>query len=208
MKVQVDPSHYLKGYDTKERFISYWYQINEVLKLSPKNILEIGIGNSFVSNYLTKYEIDLITLDFDKRLGPDVVASVIDIPFKNESFEIVVCYEVLEHIPFEFFQRALTEMYQIAKKFVILSLPDYSRVYRVHIEIPKYGEIRKLIRSPKQKMPEYPFCGQHYWEIGLEGYPLQKIIDNIKRIGFNVNKTYRLFEFPYHRFFILAKWLN
>ena len=48
-KTQVAPDHYFnKSYDTKERFISYWRQINEIIKLGPNRVLEIGIGNGFV----------------------------------------------------------------------------------------------------------------------------------------------------------------
>jgi hypothetical protein len=57
LKPQVEPAHYLKSYDTKGRFISYWHQIDEIFKLSPENVLEIGIGNRFVSDYLKKLKI-------------------------------------------------------------------------------------------------------------------------------------------------------
>ena len=53
MKPQVEPNHYFnESYNSKERFISYWHQINEIIKLKPKKVLEIGIGNGFVSKYL------------------------------------------------------------------------------------------------------------------------------------------------------------
>ena len=49
------------------------------------------------------------------------------------------------------------------------------------------------------------FDGEHYWEIGKAGYPLNKIIKDIQKTGFKIEKTYRIFENPYHRFFILKK---
>ena len=49
MNLQVEPNHYFNEfYDSKERWISYWHQINEIIKLNPKKVLEIGIGNGFV----------------------------------------------------------------------------------------------------------------------------------------------------------------
>ncbi len=75
---QVHPNHYLnKSYDSKVRFISYWHQINEIIKLKPKSVLEIGIGNGFVSKYLKERKLDIITLDIDKRLNPDVVGNIL-----------------------------------------------------------------------------------------------------------------------------------
>ena len=49
------------------------------------------------------------------------------------------------------------------------------------------------------------FDGEHYWEIGKAGYPLSKIINEIQKVGFRVEKTYRVFENPYHRFLLLRK---
>ena len=42
---QVPKEHYSNNYDNVFRFISYYYQIDLAIKLKPKNILEIGIGN-------------------------------------------------------------------------------------------------------------------------------------------------------------------
>lgn len=49
---QVEPDHYYDNYDWKGRFCSYWHQINEIIELGPNRVLEIGIGNGFVSKYL------------------------------------------------------------------------------------------------------------------------------------------------------------
>jgi len=40
---------------------------------------------------------------------------------------------------------------------------------------------------------------------GNAGYPLQKVTGEIRSAGFEVKKTYRVFEMPYHRFFVLTK---
>ena len=206
MKPQVKPNHYFnKSYDTKERFISYWHQINEIIKLNPKTVLEIGIGNGFVSKYLKERKVNILTIDIDKRLNPDVVGSVLNMPFSEELFDIVACYEVLEHLPFENFSKALFEIFRVSKSYAILSLPDASRVYRVYLQIPKIGIFKRLIPLPRLKNPIHKFDGEHYWEIGKAGYPLSKIIKEIQTAGFRVEKTYRVFENPYHRFFILKR---
>lgn len=203
---QVGPDHYFdKTYDTKERFVSYWHQINEIVKLNPKRVLEIGIGNKFVSKYLRERKINIVTLDIDGRLGPDVVGSVLNIPFSSKSFDVVACYELLEHLPYKEFRSALSEIFRVSVSYAILSLPDASKVYRVYIEIPKVGTFKKMISLPQLRKTVHKFDGQHYWEIGKAGYPLSKIINDIKKVGFKVKKTYRVFEHPYHRFFVLKK---
>jgi len=40
---------------------------------------------------------------------------------------------------------------------------------------------------------------------GRIDYPLSKIFNDIQIAGFKIEKTYRVFENPYHRFFILKK---
>jgi ubiquinone/menaquinone biosynthesis C-methylase UbiE len=206
IKPQVKSNHYFnKTYDTKERFLSYWHQVNEIVRLEPDSVLEIGIGNGFVSKYLKERNVNIATLDFDSNLNPDRVGSVLDIPFEDNSFDVVACYEVLEHLPFKDFDKAIAEIYRVSKTYVILSLPDVNRVYRINVHIPKVGIFQKLIPLPRLKAPTHNFDGEHYWEIGKAGYPLNKIISDIQKSGFEVEKTYRIFENPYHRFFILKK---
>ena len=206
MKPQVEPTHYFnKSYDTKERFIGYWHQVNEIVMLEPDSVIEIGIGSGFISKYLRERDINITTLDFDPNLNPDRVGSVLDIPFEDNFFEVVACYEVLEHLPFENFNKALAEILRVSKSYAVLSLPDASRSYRFDMQIPKIGEIKRLIPLPRLKKLIHNFDGEHYWEIGKAGYPLKRILKDIKKAGFKIKKTYRLFEHPYHRFFILKK---
>ena len=199
--------HYFNtNYDNKERFFSYWHQINEVLSLNAREILEIGKGNGFVSNYLIGRGKRIFTFDIDKNLIPDVVGTVKEIPFCSEAFDVVTCCEVLEHLPYEYFYDALKELYRVSKSYVVLSLPDRSgRAYKFHIQIPTLGEFTSLITIPRLKPIEWKFDGEHYWEIGTSGYSIKKIISQIEKLNFLISKNYRVFDFPYHRILLLEK---
>ena len=50
--------------------------------------------------------------------------------------EMVVAYEVLEHIPWELFAPSLAEMRRVSKKFVGVSLPDRERIFRLQTSFP------------------------------------------------------------------------
>lgn len=200
-----EPTHYYDNYDSKKRFCSYWHQIQEIILLKPTSILEIGIGNGLVSKYLRQKGFNVMTLDIDKRLNPDVEGSVLNVPFSDGAFEIVACYELLEHLPYENFEKALSEIFRVSVSYALLSLPDVNRVYRLYLQISKFREVRKLIPIPRLRRSVHHFNGQHNWEIGKAGYSLSKIINDIIGLGFNIEKTYRVFEMPYHRFFILKK---
>ncbi|MFW6104956.1 MAG: class I SAM-dependent methyltransferase [Chloroflexota bacterium] len=209
MRYQVEPNHYFEVlYDSKPRFISYWHQTNEIINLRAKDVLEIGVGNAFVSKYLKERGLHVITLDIDQRLNPDVAGSVLDMPFMDRSFDVIACYELLEHLPYNYFYNALCEIFRGSKCYAVLSIPDASRVYRLYIQIPKVGILRQLVPLPRFKKPVHKFDGEHYWEIGKAGYPLSTIISDIQKAGFTIERTYRVFEHPYHRFFILRKELS
>lgn len=201
---KLDP-YFNNGYDNKERFSSYWHQINEIIQLKPNNLLEVGIGNGFVARYLKEKGINITTLDIAYALIPDVAGCVLEVPFANDTFDVVACYEVIEHLPYSNFAKALKEIYRVSQRHVILSLPDVTTVYRVNIELPRIKPIKRLIPHPFPRTTNQKFDGYHYWEIGKTGYPLKKIRFDIIRSGFNIIETYRVFECYYHRFFLLDK---
>lgn len=198
-------NNYQFDYDNKERFCSYWHQVNEIISLNPRTILEIGVGTKFVTDYLRKRNFNVTTVDINFSLKPDVIADVLSLPFSAEAFELVSCCEVLEHLPFTNFAQALGEIFRCCQKFAVLSLPDVTRHYRIFITLPKLGTIKKLIEIPQLRPPLHIFSGEHHWEIGKRGYPLARINSAITRAGFTILRTYRVFENPYHRFFILRK---
>ena len=188
-------------YDSKSRWMSYWHHIDEILSLNPQNVLEIGIGNKTVTNYLRNQGIDVITLDLDEELKPDVVGSVLKMPFEDNFFEVVLCAEVLEHLPFEKFEQGLKELKRVTKKCVILSLPHFGHSLKFSFKTPFLKEKKFAIRIP---FPISHIPSEHYWEIVKKGYSLIKIKRIIKNC-FKIQKDFIPFENQYHHFFILEK---
>ena len=196
MKSQVRADHYFENaYDSKERFISYWHRINKIVR-KPQSILEVGIGNGLTSHYLKQRGINLTTLDIDRQLHPDISGSVLNLPFRDGSFDLVTCFEVLEPIPYEKLPQALDELRRVSRRYVILSLPNINRVYPLYFQIPMLDTLKKLVPLPRLRSLQHKFDGEHYWEIGKAGYPLQKILQDVKNAGFDIIKTYRVFEVP------------
>lgn len=203
VQIQVDPSHYDNmNYDSLKRFCSYWHQIYEVISLKPENVLEIGIGNGFVSNYLRKIGLKVTTCDIDYKLNPDIIASVTDLPIDDNRFDVVACFEVLEHIPFPEVYNAIKELARVSKNKVLISVPDSSRRYQFLSQVPKMGVLKFLIPLPRLINKVHVFDGEHYWELSKKGYSLKKFIKLINHCGLEIEKNYRIFENPFHRMFI------
>ena len=202
--LQVQSTHYLTNYNKLPRWNSYWYQIKRALELKPKNILEIGIGDSVVSSYLKRSGIIVSTCDIDKDLRPDLVADVRKLPFNKPCFDLVMCCQVLEHLPFREFIPALGNIRTATKKYVILSLPFYSPFISISIKIAKINPLNFCLRFP---FPVFrnKFDGHHYWEINKRGYSIGKIRKAIRRAGFEILKQGTPPLKGNHYFFILKK---
>lgn len=207
MKVQVNKEHYFKNYDTLPRFISYFYQVDLVKKLEPKKILEIGVGNKTVSNYLKNRGYDITTCDFDKDLKPDIIADIRNLPFKKNSYDLITAYEILEHIPYKDAKKCLKSLSEISKKYVIVSLPYSSIYFEFILRFPLIKKIfKKFSLNFFFRIPLFfkkiEFKGEHYWEIGRRGYSLNKIRKEIKKY-FKIEKEVRPILNDYHYFFVL-----
>lgn len=56
---------------------------------------------------------------------------------------------------------------------------------------------------PCLRPPKYEFDGEYYREIEKVEYPLRKVMSKMRSAGFEIKKTYRVFEIAWHRFFVL-----
>ncbi len=205
------------SYNSKERFNSYWHQIDEIEKLEPENVLEIGVGRGFVAEYLKKYGFDVTTVDLKEWTNPDVIANILKLPFAEESFDVVGAFQILEHLPFEKFEEVISELYYVCRDHVVISVADVRFYFKIDIEFIKFVDSEKLLTLPLNKFLfasklnkilgslEDPKTKSHYWEIGRKDYPMWRIKEKIKSVGFCIEKKYRIFENPYHTMFVLSK---
>lgn len=202
---QADASVYRHEYNTKERLASYWHQVDEVLKFQPRNVLEIGTGSGFTHRALQKEGITAWSLDIALDLGPDIIGSVRALPLADASVDVVVCCQVLEHLPFKYLEESVEELWRVAAKGLVISLPDRERYFR--LSLAAWNRFRNYFwevpRSPSRR--PYVLDPQHYWEIGQGDVGRQDVVRAIRNVTGQEVRTYRVFENPYHRFFIVAK---
>jgi len=197
-------------YDHLARFISYWHQIDEVLKLSGggqnKSILEIGPGNKFLTDYLRKCGLAVRCVDIDQANSPDCVSSAQNLPVRDDSFDLVVAFQVLEHLPFSLFAPSLQEMGRVAREHLLFSVPDARYFFGLNGCLFSAGRLWRLSFSlPRltKRVLDRPKPGGHQWEIGRAGFPLSRIIAQIPD-SLRLKRHYRIPGNPFHHLFILA----
>jgi ubiquinone/menaquinone biosynthesis C-methylase UbiE len=204
ISAQINPDHYVHGYDHRPRWIAYFYQIESVLKLGKRSILEVGPGNGTVSNYLTMSGMNVTTADIDPEHKPSVVASILDLPFPDDQFDVAMACEVLEHIPFEEVPVALKELGRVSKEYVLISVPDVRRtLLHLVLKLPFLSEMAFRIRMMTRKI--HVFNVGHYWEIGKRGYAPSRVRSVIESCGLTVVDEFAPHDAPFFHFFLLRK---
>ena len=207
MPKQVDRSHYeFHPYVNKRRWASIWHQLDEVIKLKPRRVLEVGPGPGLFKAAAGALGVRIETLDIDPDLKPDHVASVFDMPFNDRQFDVVCAFQMLEHLPFADSQRAFREMVRVASAALVISLPDAATRWPISIHVPRIGTVQFSVPKPRLRPSAHQFDGEHYWEINKAHYPLWKVESGLSSDSSVVlRRTYRVPENPYHRFFVYER---
>jgi SAM-dependent methyltransferase len=192
-------------YMTKDRWVSYFWQTRLLQSSVPQGkILEVGVGNGLMGEYLraSGYQVD--SVDIDASLKPTFVGSVADLGFLGaETYDAVLCAEVLEHLPFEQFLPSLRGLRRVTKKYVVLSLPYWGYTFGGRIRLPIFGQATCKFKLSGFKT--HVFNGQHHWEIGKRGYPLRLIKKTVRESGFRIASHFWDLDDPYHYYFLLEK---
>lgn len=140
MVVPIDSSNYRKhtsGNRLQQALIDRFHRkIEERLEaLAPETMLDAGCGEGFVTHVVLGRlpEMKVTGCDLDPRAvalaaqaNPGVgfaTASLLALPFPDQAFDVVGCFEVLEHLPGSAPQQALRELARVARRAVVLSVP-------------------------------------------------------------------------------------
>ena len=132
-----------------------------VAGLSPKTFLDAGCGEGFVTEMLLHRIPDLQVTGFDfnpssvamaRTKNPNATfreASIFEIPFEDGEFDVVGCFEVLEHQddPAD----ALAELARVANKAVVLSVPHEPYFSLANAARRKNWEVRPRGSDPDHR---------------------------------------------------------
>ena len=107
--------------------------------------LVVGSGDHRVAPALYKRG-DWINLDIIRVPGVNVMGSGYCLPFKNDSFEEVHCFHVLEHVTRDKYKPMLAELYRVLKPTGVLYVetPDFQGTVSKLTEAFATGDVRAI----------------------------------------------------------------
>ncbi len=195
-------------------------------------ILEVGPGAKYLWMLLKEIGYtDTITLDAQEYFEPDILGDIRELDENKyvSRFDLIACFQLLEHMPYDDFKRVLRKFHVMTQKYVFISVPFVGRHIYVDFQFlkrlfnfvlyklnkQKYFDVKKgtVFTIPHRNLPnreyreefkkEFPFA-IHFWEIGRNRLTKNKFLGDVEKEGFLVKKTFHNKLYPYH-FFVLAR---
>ncbi len=119
-------NYLFRKHQIKKSFFKYFR--NNILE---KNfiIADIGSGISPISPLIEKtvfIELEKEAVDFLKKMNMNAMkGDITNLNLKNNSFDVIICSEVLEHV--KDYRRGIAEMYRVVKKYggIIITVPTH-----------------------------------------------------------------------------------
>jgi len=143
--------HLIYGYEQRRRIMTILEMLSEEEISNSSVILDAGCGNGRdIEVLLSKYDCCIVGIDFSERMISEakkklqvktgskkalVRGDLTKIGFKDDTFDVIICSQVLEHIPN--WQDALKGLRRILKPegVLIISTPNIFSLYGVQRKI-------------------------------------------------------------------------
>ena len=167
-----------------------------VKKIKPQSILDAGCGEGFTLAKLKENGINSSVQGFDsspvaikiaKKIHPQIpinLQNIYDLPYPNNSFDLVICNEVLEHLSDP--PTAVKEIVRVSNKNVIVSVP-----------LEPWFQLSNFLRGKY-----FRTCGNHPEHINHWSNP--SFILNLSNVSLKTVET--KFPFPWMLIWLQKQW--
>jgi len=123
----VEPFGEERGTDLSELELG---RIRATIAMLPTNvttILDVGCGDGRIIERMPK-RFKTVGVDYSYHSGMRLVkngvcASAENLPFRDRSIDLVLCCEVLEHLPDKMFKTTLAELERVSRHYILISVP-------------------------------------------------------------------------------------
>ncbi len=161
-----------------------WRRINYVLNYIPdnvKSVLDVGAGPGALMNHLALSKrfdrvcaIDIREYTRLIRLSDDADLQIMDasnMKFDDNEFDLVICMEVIEHLPDAKMQRAIDELRRVCNGRLVMSVPYNEPEPLPSYHLQRFDEDRIQRTFPRA---EYEIVGQKKvgcpWLFAIESF--------------------------------------
>lgn len=159
-----------------ERHRQMWLYLQNETDFFTKNykILHIAPEQEFFRKFRKMKNLDYTSADLYSPLV-DIKADILDLPFKDESFDIVFCNHVLEHIEDD--TKAMRELYRVMRKdgWGIIQVPLKNSLEKTFEDFS--------IREPKERQKHFGQYDHVRW-YGMDYF------ERLQKVGFEVDVNY------------------
>ena len=119
-----------KSLTAHQKKLSEQERVKQTLSYIPEDvstILDVGCGDGRITNELSlQYQtigIDISWESLKHVKSPKIRGTVACLPFHDKTFDLVLCTEVLEHLPYGVYEEAIEEIQRVGKKYIVISVP-------------------------------------------------------------------------------------
>jgi SAM-dependent methyltransferase len=157
-----------------ERHRLLWlYLQNETEFFSkPLKVLHMAPEQCFLSIFKKMKNLDYTTADLYSPIV-DVKANILDLPFEDDLFDVVLCNHVLEHIEDD--ARAMSELFRVMK-------PEGLGIF----QIPQNLQLEKTYEDPTITSPEEK--AKHFGQYDHVRVYGKDYFDRLRKAGFKVEE--------------------
>lgn len=121
-------------------------RVQEAIRWLPGDafsVLDVGCGNGILTDQLRDTRrmmgVDRSWSALQWVKSPHAQADVTQLPFQTGSFDGLVCMEVLEHLPLPVFEKALTELVRVTRRYLLITVPYCEDREAVRVGCPACG---------------------------------------------------------------------
>lgn len=159
-----------------ERHRQMWLYLQNETDFFTKNykVLHIAPEQEFLRKFKKMKNLDYISADLFSPIV-DVKADILDLPFENESFDIIFCNHVLEHIEDD--RKAMSELLRVMKKggWGIVQVPMKNSLEKTYEDF--------TIKDPKERQKHFGQYDHVRW-YGMDYF------DRLKSVGFEADANF------------------
>jgi SAM-dependent methyltransferase len=170
-------------------------EIEKYTTLNKKKIIDIGGADGSFCKILSELrKCDSTNLDPfpGKRPWKNTIISFADkIPFGDNLFDITICRNVFEHIPFEKQQSSINEMYRVTKHggYGYIVIPPWYNPHAGHSLKPFHILPFRIAKFIRELIFRSKITGHSYEDLGLYKITFKKMKQMIKISNFQLIDT-------------------